>query len=173
MLSYYLPVGCWLGRLASVDRRSFFLPNCSVAFVLAGFVLALSGCGGSSGGATESHRSHLYRLGVVYQMYVRQNHRQPPADEKTLRDFIATLSENQRNKLQTGDIDAFFKSPRTGDPYVILYGDQARQNRNGVIAYEQQENPEGKRWLATSLGDVGAVDEAEFQRLTAVKKNKR
>ena len=144
-----------------------------VAFAFVGLTLAFTGCGGSGGGATESHRSHLYRLGVVYQMYVRQNQQRPPADEKAFQDFIATLSENQRSKLQTGDIEAFFKSPRTGEPYIILYGDQAHQNRHGVVAYEQQENDEGNRWLATSLGDVSSVDAAEFQRLTTVNKKKR
>ena len=150
--------------------RCFFLRRTLATVGL--LLITVTGCGVSGGGAPEAQRSHLYRLATVYNLYNR-THRQPPADENAFKEYIASLSESQRSKLQADDIEAFFTSPRDGEKYVILYGNQAHKNPSGVIAYEQTGAEDGSRMLATSLGDVSSVDEAEFLKLTSTTKKKK
>lgn len=167
MVTWYFPVDRLLGRTIGASRLCFSL----TALAVFGLSLSLTGCSGS-GGAPEKQRSHLYRLGVAYNTYTRAHNQQPPADENTFREYISSLSEDQRKKLQAEDIDAFFTSPNSGERYTVLYGDQARKNTNGIIAYEQQPDADGRRLVASSLGDVSDVDEAEFNKLTSVSKKK-
>ena len=151
---------------AAVSRRGLFLAGLA-SF---GLSLALTGCGHSRGSG-EMNEMHLYRLTGVYNMYAR-SHGQPPPDEKAFEDFISALPEEQRSRLGATDVEAFLTSPRDGNRYVVLYGDQAKKNKNGVVAYEKEPNDEGKRLLSTTLGDVGVVDETEFKRLTSTTKKK-
>ena len=85
-------------------------------------------------------------------------------------DFKAYAETSAKPILEANGIqsvDALFTSSRDQQPYVILYGPLTGPPGPAgqpVFAYEKV-GVNGKRYVATSLGAVQEVDEAEFRKL--------
>ena len=134
----------------------------SLAFLVVSFV----GCPGPDV-ATEQ-ASTLKPLAVIYGKYVGEHAGQPPANEADFKAYAQSPSAKpilDANGIK--DVESLFTSNRDKKPYVVLYGRLTGPNAvsgQPVFAYEQ-EGVGGKRYVATSLGSIQEVDEAEFKRL--------
>jgi hypothetical protein len=129
------------------------------------FVFALSfglswGCG-ESRQAQKQEANHLRPLAVLYGKYLAYNRGKSPADEQVFRAFIKALPPAELQSANITYTEAIFVSTRDKKPYMLVF------NSNGldaVVAYEQ-EGLAGKRYIATSLGDVREVTVAELQQM--------
>jgi hypothetical protein len=131
--------------------------------LMLGFTLSLGnflGCG-ENRQAVKQEANHLRPLAVLYGKYLAYNRGKTPADENAFRTFIKTLPPAELQSANATDVEAIFVSTRDKKPYVLVF------NSNGldaVVAYEQ-EGLAGKRYIATSLGDVREVTVAELQQM--------
>jgi hypothetical protein len=135
-----------------------------VVLVMSAFALLVAGCSHVDKPLAKESE-HLRPLAVLYGKYIASHMGQPPADEKVFRDFIKTLPANELESYGATNVDAIFTSTRDNKPYVILYNaSSANPGEAAVVAYEQ-EGALGKRYVATSLGEVKLVELAELQKL--------
>jgi hypothetical protein len=70
-------------------------------------------------------------------------------------------------EFQITEIDKLFVSSRDNKPYVVIYGTMPGGQGPGgapVVAYEK-EGVKGKRFVASALGAVVEVEEAEFRKM--------
>lgn len=126
---------------------------------------ALTGCQQTTG--VEEEVSTLKPLAVLYGQYLGQHRGQPPPDEARFKAYAQKQAPALLQQYGLKDIDSFFVSSRDKKPYVILYGPLTGPPGPAgqpVFAYEA-EGVGGKRFVASSLGAVAEVDEAEFKRL--------
>ena len=140
---------------------------------LAGFILfvccsiiALVGCKSENKPLKEAS-SHLRPLAVLYGKYLSQNMGKPPADEKAFRDFIQAMPPAELDSYDAKSVDSLFISTRDQKPYVLIFTPAAGPPMPGVasvVAYEQV-GVGGKRYIATSLGEVKEITLAELQQL--------
>lgn len=108
---------------------------------------------------------HLRPLAVLYGKFLSSNMGKPPADEKAFRDFIKTLPATELETYGVKEVESIFTSTRDNKPYVLVFNaTSANPGEPVVVAYEQ-EGLAGKRYVATSLGEVKLVDLAELQKL--------
>jgi hypothetical protein len=140
----------------------------AICGLLAASCLTWLGCG-SETKSKDREESTLKPLMVVLGQYVGQHRGQLPANEAELKDYLSKLKKEQLAAFGIQDYNSLLVSSRDHKPYVILYGSESKGNPPGpggqpVIAYEQ-EGAGGKRFVASSLGAVQEVDEAEFKRL--------
>ncbi|RIK71198.1 MAG: hypothetical protein DCC67_20400 [Planctomycetota bacterium] len=87
-----------------------------------------------------------------------------PANEQQLKDYIAKNGQETLQRLNVESVDALFTSERDGQPFVVLYGPRPKEMTVDVVAYERT-GVDGKRQVASSLGTIREVDEAEFREL--------
>jgi hypothetical protein len=84
----------------------------------------------------------------------------PPADAEQLKPFLK----------EYGDPEQILRSPRDGEPYVVIYGAQIRKASGmppPVWAYEKVGSG-GKRWVMTVMGKLLMTD-AEFAQAKLMK----
>jgi hypothetical protein len=151
-----------------------FLGDCSVnlssrlaaAMALAGLFAWASGCSGPDVAAEQA--STLRPLAVLYGKYVGEHGGRAPTNEAEFKAYAQSPSAKpilDANGIK--DVETLFTSSRDKKPYVVLYGKLTGPPANSgqpVFAYEQ-EGVSGKRFVATSLGSIQEVDEAEFKKL--------
>jgi hypothetical protein len=136
--------------------------------VLVALTLATAGCR-SRQENVPAMESNLRPLALFYGQFVGQHSGKPPANEEEFRTYLDSLSAGELDAWGVDDVDRLFVSPRDGKPYVVLYGENALQGPrwiadSPVIAYEQV-GVAGRRLVATALGAVEEVDEAELKDL--------
>lgn len=128
----------------------------------------LVGCGGTQTASQVTEESTLKPVAVFYSRYVSQHGGQAPADEAAFRKYLATLSPEEFKGFGVASVDEMLVSKRDGQPYTILYGPPTGPplgpGGTPIIAYEKQ-GVGGKRFVASSIGGVTEVDDAEFARL--------
>lgn len=132
--------------------------------------IAAGGCGRdvhpSATGVDRETRVVLNALGECYSEYMLYNRGRPPKDPASFQKFLET-----RNTLLElygiESVDALLKSPRDGEPFVILYGETIPIRDSGgaeYVAYEQT-GVDGFRMAARSRGGVDLLDPDEFQNV--------
>jgi hypothetical protein len=134
---------------------------------LAGWLLlCISGC--NSGNATvEQETSNLKPLAVFYGQYVGQHRGQAPPSEQAFKEFVKSKAASPAATFSIKDVEGLFISSRDKKPYVIRYGGTTGPPGAAgapVVAYEQ-EGVKGKRYVATAVGAVQEVDDAQFHTL--------
>jgi hypothetical protein len=132
--------------------------------LLAGAVI---GCGKQSRGE-EFPESNLRLVAVMYSQYVSAHGGEAPADAADFRAYVQSLGPGVLQRAGLSSVDDLFVSRRNGKPFAIKYkrGDWKFE---GAIAYEQ-ESSDGTHYVATDLGGVSEITEAQFQkRVTAAK----
>ena len=114
----------------------------------AAILLVLAGCS-SSPAVKPDETQNLRKIQTAYDAAARQLGR-PPANLDELRPHLASL----------GDADAILRSPRDGQPYVIVWGVDPRQARTmppPLVAYEKA-GANGKHYALTVMGVVPMSD---------------
>jgi hypothetical protein len=128
----------------------------------------LLGCGGTRTASQVTEESTLKPVAVFYSRYISQHGGRPPADEAAFRKFLEGLSPDELKSFGVSSIDEMLVSKRDGQPYKILYGPPSGPplgpGGQPIIAYESK-GVSGKRFVASSVGGVIEVDDAEFARL--------
>jgi hypothetical protein len=143
-----------------------------MCLILAGFFCscaALVGCGAPSEVPQTEIEIHLKALSVFYGRYLSQNRGKTPPNEEALKKFIKALPPTELEAMKVTDVDSLFVSPRDKQPYLVKYSinlPPPQPQGAPVIAHETTGDG-GKRYVATSLGDVQLVDDATFQKMTA------
>lgn len=152
------------GRTWRSYPRSAMAAAWSAATGLACFLFAV-GCGGASvdvGGRAETVLTEVVR---AYAAHVRSNRYQPPANEEEFKAALQKSGDGILKRAGVGTVDQLFISPRDSQPFVILYGkDAKRLLERGVVAYERT-GVSGRRLVGFDLGYVEDVDEQAFKRL--------
>jgi hypothetical protein len=124
-------------------------------------VFSTCGCGKSTV-PVDDDGENLRQLAVAYSQYAGMNRGVGPGDEQALKEFIAGQSGGEF------DVNAMFASTRDGQPYVVLYGRQARLPRSDVppdlIAYEHT-GVDGQRYVAFGGGAMETLDEESLAKL--------
>ncbi len=84
----------------------------------------------------------------------------PPANLEQLKPFLKEF----------GDADQILRSPRDGEPYVIIYGIDIRRpfEMPPPIWAHEKNGVDGKRYVLTVMGPVSMTDE-EFSKAKFVK----
>ena len=136
----------------------------AIALVLLGVV---AGCGDKGRPNQAQEDSPLKPIALFYGEY--QHRGQPPASEAEFKAFLKDpkIAERLNKDFKITDIDKMFVSPRDNKPFVIYYGTMSKNSGSGgapVVGYEQQ-GVNGKRFVASALGGVAELDDAEFRKM--------
>lgn len=137
------------------------------ALLLSG-ILLLSGCGSTSPEALqEDTAASLRGLGQAYGQFTLAMGR-PPQSEREFRAYLT--------KVKPGAAEALLKSPRDGQPFVIVWGFDVRRQGAGaeggnkqtaeaagaIYIYERQGSA-GQRFVLFTHGGVQLLTEAELR----------
>ena len=132
--------------------------------------IAVGGCGRdvhpSATGIDRDTRVVLNALAECYAEYMQYNRGRPPKDAESFRKFLDTR-DSTLELYGIENVDALLKSPRDGEPFVILYGKTIPIRDSGgaeYVAFEQTGVDEF-RMAARSRGGVDLLDPEEFQNL--------
>jgi hypothetical protein len=137
---------------------------------MAAFLLcAVVGCGDSGRSNKAEQESPLKPLAILYGSFINQHQGKPPPGEPEFKAFLKETANADilKAEFQITDIEKLFLSPRDNKPYVVIYGATTGGQGPGgapVVAYEK-EGVKGKRFVASALGAVVEVDEAEFRKM--------
>ena len=111
-----------------------------------------AGCSGS-GPKTEEAELNLRRIVQAYQL-ASEPHGNPPRDLESITRFFKELGDPR-------EPDKILRSPRDGQPYVILFGAKLEWGDGTILAYER-DGKDGARYVATLSRDVKILNDAEF-----------
>jgi hypothetical protein len=101
------------------------------------------------------------------EIYLRRIVQAYDVAEYRLGRFPRTEDELKRFLPETGATEApeqLLRSPRDGQPYVIVYGAALDPNGYGTILAYEKVGVEGQRYVITVSRDVKVMAEAEFAR---------
>jgi len=130
---------------------------------------AVSGCYDRGRSNKAEQESPLKPIAIFYGDFLNQHQGKPPASEAEFKAFLkeAKNADRLKESFKITDIDKLLISPRDNQPYVIAYGTMSSSQGPGgapVVVYEK-EGLKGKRFVASALGGVVEVDEAEFRKM--------
>jgi hypothetical protein len=122
--------------------------------------LLLPGCSSKSPEPTEdAGLVRLRTVGLAYRIHFFHFNR-PPRSERDLRRTFTELGVQGAEP----DLEEQLRSPRDGQPYVVIYGVPLDSDyRSTVLAYEQNGSG-GSRYVFTQSGDIKLLADAEFAR---------
>ena len=117
-----------------------------LCIALGGLLLAVPGCGGRSVTEVKAQGEAGENLNVIAKAYVAatEKNNRPPASVEELKPFLPPGV----------DQDSLFRSPRDGEPFVIIWGADPRTGMDLkplVIGYEKQGSG-GDRFVFTAMG---------------------
>ena len=130
---------------------------------------AVVGCGDSGRSNKAEQESPLKPLAIFYGSFITQHQGKPPPGEPEFKAFLKETvnADKLQAEFQITDIEKLFLSTRDNKPYVVYYGTMPGGQGPGgapVVAHEK-EGVKGKRFVASALGAVAEVDEAEFRKM--------
>jgi hypothetical protein len=148
-----------------VTGKGFALMNL-VKWMFTLMLVSLVGCGGTTGGGSDlsvGDYGNIRSLSAMYDLYTQEHKGKTPANEQEFRAFMQT---NQDVLEKTGrTIDEVMTSPRSGEPFVMVYGKPPIQSKGmSYIGYENSP-VDGKRLVIGLRGMYEELDEAEFKKL--------
>jgi len=165
----FLLTGC-----RAVKNFSFIHGRTLLGGLFAFVVIGAVGCGDGEGdkpGASETEQQ-LRRIARVYGTYQGAHRGAVAANEQELKDWIASLPEEQQKLLGMSGGDSVWVSPRDNQPFVIRFGQEAGPPAMGPpsevkdpILVHEKTGQDGKRYvvfnsLRTALLDQTAFEEA-------------
>jgi hypothetical protein len=83
--------------------------------------------------------------------------RRAPRNEEELKRFLGEAGA-------TGDPEKLMRSPRDGQPYVVLYGTPLDPDGRATVLAHEKDGAEGKRYVITLSRDVKLLADDEFAR---------
>lgn len=123
------------------------------------------GCGGAPVDAAGRAEAVLTEVVRAYAAHVRSNRYQPPATEAEFKAALLKSGDGILKRAGVRNVDQLLISPRDSQPFVIVYGKDARRLlERGVVAYERT-GVSGHKLVGFDLGYVEDVDEQAFKRL--------
>jgi hypothetical protein len=134
-------------------------------YVLGAGLLLAAGCGGGSGASgSDAQTTAVLRLtGIEYGGYLASHNGQPPKDAAAFRQFLESRLD-QLAGYNVKSADDLLKSPRDGQPLVIIVGKKVSapdQSDYPWAAYEQT-GVDGKRMAVNVRGGVADMTPEEF-----------
>ena len=140
--------------------------RCAGALILVCLVVT-SGCGISDAPPPllEAQYTSMKPLGLLYGNYLSR-FRRPPKSEEDFRKFLTTVGADAVRAARVTDVEILFRSPRSNEPLVILYGKPGPPGPAGQpwVAYEKTPMS-GVRYVASTVGAVAEMDEERFRSL--------
>jgi hypothetical protein len=134
------------------------------------------GCGGgispTGGDADFQTRRTMSALASFYGDYLSA-YGAPPKDEASFRTFLAEDSA-RIERMDIGGIDGLLKSPRDGQPLVVVYGTKitpAGAPNSPWVAHEQT-GVDGKQMAAKVRGEVEELTAADIAKQFTVQSKK-
>ena len=126
--------------------------------------LTLAGCSSRPKQQEEPAAFRLRKIAQAYQL-ASDLRGKPPRSAQELSRFFKELGE-------TGDPEELLRSPRDGEPFVIVFGvDFDFEARDTVLGYERT-GAEGTRYVLTLSREVKLLKNEEFARATFAKDHK-
>src|SRR5262249_53852929 len=140
------------------------VPQCLL--ILAVVVGGLGPAGCSSGPAKPEDPSmrNLRKIAQAYELANEMRGR-PPRGGEELRGFLKELGEK-------GDSDQILRSPRDGQPYVIIFGATLDVAAPATVLAYEQHGAGGTRYVLTVARDVKQMGEDEFAKASFAKGHK-
>jgi hypothetical protein len=130
--------------------------------------LGLAGC--SSKPAPPAEDPGLVRLrtvGLAYRIFFfHYNH--PPRNEDDLRRTFTELGVQGAEP----DLEQQLRSPRDGQPYVIIYGVPLDSDERGTVLAYEKTGAAGSRYVFTQSGDMKLLTDADFAKSAFAKGHK-
>jgi hypothetical protein len=133
-------------------------------------LLAVSGCSGHvKHEERDTSQENLTKIYQAYSMAV-QTTKRPPQSEEDMRALL---------KQGGGDPDVLLRSPRDGQPYVIIWGvrldalDIASTEESPVVLAHEQTGVSGKRYVLRVEGSNELLTEDQFAKARFPKGQKR
>ncbi len=115
---------------------------------------ALSGCSSKPVKQEDPGAVNLRKISQAYDVAdLKIGH--PPRNEEELKRCFQEIGE-------TGDPDPILRSPRDGEPYVILYGPALDSSARDVILAYEKNGADGKRYVLTLARRVQVMTDSEF-----------
>jgi hypothetical protein len=131
----------------STSRRVFVL-------VLTWMAFAAEGCAERPPPQEDPAVVNLRKIVQAYDAAEYKLHRGARSEEE-LRRFFAEAGA-------TGDPDQYLRSPRDGQPYVVLYGAALDPDGRNIIFAHEKDGVEGQRYVITLSRDVKLLTGDEF-----------
>jgi hypothetical protein len=136
----------------------------SLTLIAAMSWLFLSGCSSKPPPKREDTSAiNLRKIVQGYDLAEDRLHR-GPRDEEELRRYLVQTDN-------TIDPEQVLRSPRDGQPYVVIYGARLDPYGREILAYEQ-EGADGNRYVITLSRDVKLLTADEFARAHFAKGHK-
>jgi hypothetical protein len=133
--------------------------------------IALAGCGrgmSPTGGDDDFQaRRSMSALASFYGDYLSANGA-PPKDEAAFRAFLDERKQ-RIDRMQLGGVDGLLKSPRDGQPLVVVYGKRLAppdSPNTPWVAFEQT-GVDGKRLGAKVRGSIDELSSEEITKIMA------
>lgn len=126
---------------------------------------AFTGCGPSAAPPVDG-RLAIENVAKWRQLYCADHGGKPPADEKAFVDFVQKKLSARGEPFNP---DEMLVSPRDGQRFVVLYGDQSAKLSEGSVAVYEKEGYGGKVLIALESARSREVDAAELPGLLAAK----
>jgi hypothetical protein len=125
-----------------------------IGFIAIALAICLAGCTSKPGASSAAlaEKANLSTIGRAYHTATEKlGH--PPANVEQLRPFLHEL----------GDPAEILRSPRDGEPYVIIYGFDIRKpfDMPPPIWAHERRGAHGKRYVITVMG-VNLMTDDEF-----------
>lgn len=120
--------------------------------------LAFLGC--SSKPSQPDEDPGLVRLrtvGLAYRIHFFHYNR-PPRSEHDLRRTFTELGVQGAER----DVDEQLRSPRDGQPYVVIYGVPLDSDMRATLLAYEKLGADGSRYVFTQSGDMKLLTNAEF-----------
>src|SRR5262249_34424127 len=116
--------------------------------------LGLTGCSSKPVKREDPGAVNLRKISQAYDVAdLTIGH--PPRSEDELKRCFKEIGE-------TGDSDQILRSPRDGEPYVILYGPPLNSDARDIILAYEKNGAEGKRYVLTLARRVQIMTDSEF-----------
>jgi hypothetical protein len=136
------------------------------ALTLMGMMCLTTGCRHHA--SVDPARSRLTAIATLYCRFQIAHHGALPQNESQLREFIDSYPNLPEvlHQARVAVAEELFVSERNGQPFVLLFGDDANRREDGIIAYERGP-VDDRRMVGYRAGFARALDETVFQEASS------
>jgi hypothetical protein len=142
------------------------------AVAVAAVAAGLAGCSGDdvSGEVAAQNKSNIQRLANLYSAHQVYKGGRGPKTEAEFRQFIQAFEADklQMMGVDTGNLDALFRSERDGKPFRIRYDVGGGRGSVDPVVFEQ-DGQGGTKQVAFTGGKVEDLDDTAYNQLWAAK----
>lgn len=145
-----------IADMISIDRRRVLLLTAALVSTCA------LGCGEPA--TTSEGKAAIPSMAAMYGDFLRAHGNKAPQDENQFREFLATKAADLEKAGLS--VDAMFVSPRSGGPFVWVYGAKLPSGPMGMSFYGYEKEPvDGKRLAVGARGIREEMDDVQFRKV--------